>query len=145
MWRKNKRYSTLHSKISKILESKRNYNIINKEIVDHEERTKDVVCKKKNHNDVGSMIKILWESRKDIVELQKKSRFDNQRNNQAKGPQSNTILNNQINEPGTNPQPAICPRTGPRTSPRTCSHAKIPFSPPVPVQMIKNDCPRTDN
>ena len=121
----------------KSLESKRNYNIINKEIVDHEERTKDVLYRNKNHNDIGIMIKIMWESRKNIIELQKKSGFDNQRNNQAKGLQSNIRLSNQVNEPGTNPQSAICPRTSPRTSPCTCPRAETPFSIPVPVQMIK--------
>ena len=56
------------------MENRRNYRIINKNIVDPEERSWDVLYRNKKHNDIGIMIKIMWEARKKALEPPKRKR-----------------------------------------------------------------------
>ena len=52
----------------KVLENKRDYSILNKDIMDPEERTKDLLYRNKNHNDIGIMIRTMYEARKKAME-----------------------------------------------------------------------------
>ena len=61
----------------KSLEIKRNYNLINKETVEHEERMRELLYRNKNHSEVGKMIKNLCDMRKNILAKQKKITFNN--------------------------------------------------------------------
>ena len=61
----------------KSLEVKRDYNLIHKEIAEHEERMRELLYRNKNHSGVGKMIKNLWDLRKNILDEQKKNTVNN--------------------------------------------------------------------
>ena len=87
------------------MECKRDYNIINKETIDYEERMRELLYRNKNHTDVGKMIKNLWEMRS-IIELQKKNIINNpQASSQATVPYLNPPLCGQVTVPINNPPP----------------------------------------
>ena len=74
------------------LEEKRNYDLINKELRDPEERMRALLFRNENHQEVGRMIKALWDLRgkmlKDrkiiIKNKQKKPQKDERRNIKVK-------------------------------------------------------------
>jgi len=74
------------------LEGKRNYELINKELTDPEERMRALLFRNENHQEVGRMIKALWDLRgkmlKDrkiiIKNKQKKPQKDERRNIKVK-------------------------------------------------------------
>ena len=54
------------------MEMKRNYNHINKETEEYEEKMRELLYRNKNQSEVGRMIKNLWDLRKNILHEQKK-------------------------------------------------------------------------
>ena len=90
----------------KSLEIKRNYNLINKETVEHEERMRELLYRNKNHSEVGKMIKNLWDMRKNILEQQKKTTVNNPPpNGQVTVPNINPPPSGQVTVPVKNPPP----------------------------------------
>ena len=94
----------------KYLEKKRNHFIVNKEIIDSEERMKDLLFRNKNYTETSKVIRDLWVLRRQLLkEKEKENIMDNQRdkNNQdtpQKGlPQSRTIGSPEGDTPIVNP------------------------------------------
>ena len=107
----------------KYLDNKRNYDILNKDIADPEERTKDILYRNKNHNDIGIMIRIMWETRRKALEPSKKNKSP--RTCPHTGPHArDLVLSN-------------CLCTSPNISHHTGPHAETSFSPIVLVQLTK--------
>merc|ERR1712179_702607 len=65
------------------LEGKRNYELINKELIDPEERMRALLFRNENHQEVGRMIKELWDLRGKML----KDKNTTIINNQKKKPQ----------------------------------------------------------
>ena len=55
------------------LEGKRNYGIIDIRIQDPEERMIELLCRQKKHQEVGKMIKNLWNRRKAIMKYREEN------------------------------------------------------------------------
>ena len=55
------------------LELKRNYNLIDKEIVDPEERMRVLLFRNENRQEIGRMIKDIWETRGQLLKEREKS------------------------------------------------------------------------
>ena len=64
----------------KKLEKCRNYNLIDRNIQDSEEKMRKLLFRNKNHQEIGQMIKELWTERKEILDNIKKRLKVNYRN-----------------------------------------------------------------
>ena len=66
------------------LENKRNYRVIDRSIIDPEQRLIDVLFKQEDHRGVGWMIRAMWLKRKDILknkeDMYKTSQISKKRN-----------------------------------------------------------------
>merc|ERR1712055_116670 len=71
------------------LEEKRNYDLINKELIDPEERMRALLFRNENHQEVGRMIKALWDLRGKML----KDRKTIIKNNKKKKPQKDERRN----------------------------------------------------
>ena len=63
----------------KKLEKCRNYNLIDKNIQNSEEKMRKLLFRNKKHQEIGQMIKELWIERKEILDSIKKRQKDNHR------------------------------------------------------------------
>merc|ERR1712055_1028324 len=61
------------------LEGKRNYDLINKELIDPEERMRALLFRNENHQEVGRMIKALWDLRGKMLKDRKTIIKNNQK------------------------------------------------------------------
>merc|ERR1712179_453678 len=66
------------------LEGKRNYDLINKELIDPEERMRALLFRNENHQEVGRMIKELWDLRGKMLKDKKTTIKNNQKKKQQK-------------------------------------------------------------
>merc|ERR1712179_48913 len=66
------------------LEGKRNYDLINKELIDPEERMRALLFRNENHQEVGRMIKELWDLRGKMLKDKKTTKKNNQKKKQQK-------------------------------------------------------------
>ena len=78
------------------LEGKRNYGIIDKRIQDPEERMIELLFRQKRYQEVGKMIKNLWNRRKAIL------KYREEENNKTR------IMNDSVTSTSSDPGPRGC-------------------------------------
>merc|ERR1712179_205763 len=66
------------------LEGKRNYDLINKELIDPEERMRALLFRNENHQEVGRMIKELWDLRGKMLKEKKTTIKNTQKKKQKR-------------------------------------------------------------
>ena len=120
------------------MDDRRNYRIINRNITDPEERTRDVLYRNNRHNDIGIMIRIMWEARRKALEPPKGRKNGNQ-NKSTRLPleshQTNLRTGHDSNIHARDFVLEDCPRTDLIVKPRTGLPAETLFSPTVFVQL----------
>ena len=89
MWRRKRRPGPLYNKMQRS-RNKRNYNLIEKDIRDPEQKMRKLVYRNGRHQEIGRQIKDLWSLRK---ELMNKLIKDPNNNTHKRGQGSVTSIN----------------------------------------------------
>ena len=101
MWRGERNIVHFITKY-KSLELKRDYNLLNKETVNPEERMRELLFRNENHMEISRMIKNMWELRRDLLNVQKINPFQH---DQVTVPSLNPSLYGRVTVPSKNPSP----------------------------------------